>query len=179
MKAYTRRDFVRISAACTGSLLLVPGCRSKRGRWFFFTDEEALQMGAIVECLIPTDDFPGAKEADVINFMDKQLVGYYRRHQNTYRVGLTRFNESCMQRYGKNFNELDEEKKNIFLKLLEENKLDGESWKEFSSAEFFNLVLDHTMQGFYGSPRHGGNKDYISYRMLQLDYPLIIGRNKY
>jgi gluconate 2-dehydrogenase gamma chain len=32
--------------------------------------------------------------------------------------------------------------------------------------------------GFYGSPRHGGNKDYISYRMLGLDYPLIIGRNK-
>ena len=35
------------------------------------------------------------------------------------------------------------------------------------------------MQGFYGSPRHGGNKDYASYRMLGLDYPNIIGQNRY
>ena len=35
------------------------------------------------------------------------------------------------------------------------------------------------MQGFYGSPRHGGNKDYVSYRMLGLEYPDIIGQNRY
>jgi gluconate 2-dehydrogenase gamma chain len=34
------------------------------------------------------------------------------------------------------------------------------------------------MQGFYGSPRHGGNRDYLSYRMLGIDYPQVIGRNR-
>jgi gluconate 2-dehydrogenase gamma chain len=40
-------------------------------------------------------------------------------------------------------------------------------------------VLDHTRQGFYGSPRHGGNRDYASYRMLGLAYPNLIGQNRY
>jgi gluconate 2-dehydrogenase gamma chain len=35
------------------------------------------------------------------------------------------------------------------------------------------------MQGYYGSPIHGGNKDYMSFNMLGLDYPLIIGQNRY
>jgi gluconate 2-dehydrogenase gamma chain len=35
------------------------------------------------------------------------------------------------------------------------------------------------MQGYYGSPIHGGNKDYMSFDMLGLDYPLNIGQNRY
>jgi len=35
------------------------------------------------------------------------------------------------------------------------------------------------MQGYYGSPRHGGNKDNMSYKMLKLDYPVVIGQNRY
>jgi gluconate 2-dehydrogenase gamma chain len=179
MTAYSRRDFVRITATVAGSLLLMSTCKPKHGRWLFFTDEEAAQMEAIVECFIPADDFPGAKEANVINFIDRQLVGYYKRHQNIYRVGLAKVRESCMRQYGKTFSDLEEKNKIVFLKSLEENTLAGEPWKGFSSLDFFNLILDHTMQGFYGSPRHGGNKNYSSYHMLQLDYPPIIGRNKY
>jgi gluconate 2-dehydrogenase gamma chain len=28
------------------------------------------------------------------------------------------------------------------------------------------MVVDHTMQGFYGSPAHGGNRDEASWKML-------------
>ena len=41
------------------------------------------------------------------------------------------------------------------------------------------MIRDHTMQGFYGSPRHGGNKGYASYKMLGLEYPRVIGQNRY
>ena len=30
------------------------------------------------------------------------------------------------------------------------------------AKEFFDLILAHTMQGFYGDPRHGGNRDAVS-----------------
>jgi gluconate 2-dehydrogenase gamma chain len=33
-------------------------------------------------------------------------------------------------------------------------------------ASFFAMVIDHTMQGFYGSPEHGGNRDEASWKML-------------
>jgi gluconate 2-dehydrogenase gamma chain len=179
MTDYSRRDFVKIAAAGTGGLLLMSSCISKQSRWLFFTGEEAALAESIIACLIPADDFPGAKEAGVISFLDRQLVSYHRRFQKMYRTGLAKIQESCVQQWGVLFNNLSDEKKILFLKSLENNTLPGETWKDFASSDFFNLILDHTMQGFYGSPRHGGNKDYISYSMLGLDYPLIIGRNKY
>jgi gluconate 2-dehydrogenase gamma chain len=179
MTDYSRRDFVRIAAAGTGGLLFISSCRSKQSRWFFFTDEEASLAESIIACLIPADDFPGAKEAGVIHFLDRQLVGYHRRFQNFYRTGLANTAKSSTQQFGIRFNDLAEEKKILFLKSLEDNTVMGDSWKEMASSDFFNLILDHTLQGFYGSPRHGGNKDYASYRMLKLDYPLVIGRHKY
>jgi len=179
MTDYSRRDFVRIAAAGAGGLLLMSSCGSKQSRWFFFTDEEASLAESILASLIPADDFPGAKEAGVIHFLDRQLVGYHRRFQNSYRTGLANTRKSCDQQFGIDFHELAEEKKILFLKSLEDNTVPGETWKDTTPSDFFNLILDHTMQGFYGSPRHGGNRDYASYRMLKLDYPLIIGRHKY
>ena len=44
---------------------------------------------------------------------------------------------------------------------------------------FFDLVRNHTMQGYYGSPRHGGNRDAVSWRMLGLDEPPLRGRAQY
>jgi gluconate 2-dehydrogenase gamma chain len=35
------------------------------------------------------------------------------------------------------------------------------------------------MQGFYGSPRHGGNRGFVSFRMIGIDYPRIVGQNRY
>jgi gluconate 2-dehydrogenase gamma chain len=179
MTDYSRRDFVRITAAGAGGLLFMSSCKSNASRWFFFTSEEAALAESIIACLIPADDFPGAKEAGVINFIDRQLVGYHRRFQNIYRTGLANIRESCIQQFGNSFINLAEEKKILFLNSMEDNTVAGENWKDFASSDFFNLLLNHTMQGFYGSPRHGGNKDYASYRMLNLDYPLIIGRHKY
>ncbi len=41
------------------------------------------------------------------------------------------------------------------------------------------MVLAHTMQGFYGSPRHGGNRDYASWRMLRVPASPVRGRIQY
>jgi gluconate 2-dehydrogenase gamma chain len=65
------------------------------------------------------------------------------------------------------------------MKAMESNQLNETQWPGGKPSDFFNLVLSHTMQGFYGSPIHGGNKDYMSFEMLRIDYPLVIGQNRY
>jgi hypothetical protein len=55
----------------------------------------------------------------------------------------------------------------------------AESWCRISSQEFFCLAVDHTMQGFYGDPRHGGNREGASWKMLGIPYPPIRGRLHY
>ena len=37
------------------------------------------------------------------------------------------------------------------------------------TSSFFQMVVDHTMQGFYGAPSHGGNAGQASWKMLGIE----------
>ncbi|HWA27241.1 MAG TPA: gluconate 2-dehydrogenase subunit 3 family protein [Lacunisphaera sp.] len=146
--------------------------------WRFFTAAEAGLLIDICEQLIPGDDTPGATETGTIHYIDRQLCGVFARHQATYRRGLETFHQTCLREHGQPFQALPADKKIAVLKAIESGQAPQDLWVEPTPQAFFNLVLAHTMQGFYGSPRHGGNRDYASYRMLGLDYPPIVGRNR-
>ncbi len=176
---YPRRRFIRDVVLVTGGASILPACSSTRGRWRFFTDLEAQVVDAIGEQIIPTDQDPGAIYAGVTNFIDKQLVGPYRRFQQAYRTGLGGVQETSLAMFGSPFESLKWDDQTAVLKSLESGKAQGATWQNQASRVFFEMVRDHTMQGFYGSPRHGGNRDYISYRMLNLDYPQVISQNRY
>ena len=145
----------------------------------FFTPAEAKVLIAICEQIIPRDDTPGATDAGVIHYIDRQLCAAFARHQQTYRLGLEAFGKTCVAVYKTAFEQLGFEQQRAALRLLESGKAPPELWGEQSQYGFFSLIIDHTRQGFYGSPRHGGNRDYVSYRMLGLAYPNLIGQNRY
>jgi gluconate 2-dehydrogenase gamma chain len=142
--------------------------RGSSGGWRFFTDAEARLVDAISALLIPTDEFPGAREAGVVRYIDLQLSQRFRRHQATYRKGLAQVDEISRKACGKPFLELAGEQQNEALIAVEEQ-----------SKAFFALILAHTRQGFYGDPRHGGNRDRVSWRMLALPTPPVRGRQHY
>ena len=152
--------------------------RSDQPKYRFFTDPEAELLIDICEQLIPGDDTPGATETGAIHYIDRQLGGVFKQHQQTYRRGLESFRQTCLQEHGQSFQSLAAAKKIEVLRAIESGRAPKELWDQPSPQAFFNLVLAHTMQSFYGSPRHGGNRDYASYRMLRLDYPPIVGRNR-
>jgi gluconate 2-dehydrogenase gamma chain len=81
--------------------------------------------------------------------------------------------------YSKKFEELEWNDQMAFLEKMEAGELNTAEWDDGFDSEFFSLFCDHCIQGYYGSQRHGGNKNNVSYRMLQLDYPLIVGQNRY
>jgi gluconate 2-dehydrogenase gamma chain len=175
----SRRRFVELSALAAGSICLFPHCYKPVSKWRFFTNDEAKLMDAIADQIIPADEWPGGRESGVTNFIDKQLVGPYVRFQSKYRNGLLAIQDTCQNLYFKKFEELDFENQTLFLEMMEAGKMEGENWKEKFDREFFALVRDHSLQSYYGSPRHGGNNKNMSYKMLELDYPLIIGQNRY
>jgi gluconate 2-dehydrogenase gamma chain len=175
----SRREFLQqLSLAC-GSILFMPACAGYDSPWRFFTEKEALTVIAFAEQIIPTDEDPGATDAQVINFIDKQLVGPYTRFQETYRKGIPAIENSSQRILRKAFHELEWDEQAHFMEQMEAGNLPEEYWEEVDQRSFFNMMLDHTMQGFYGSPRHGGNKNYVSYKMMRLDYPHVMGQNRY
>jgi len=148
-------------------------------QWRFLTDDEASLLDAVCAQIIPTDQDPGAREAGCVVYIDRQLAGPLERFADRYRAGLAALAATCQTLYGKPFQELPSAEQIKLLEKLERGQGPKEHWQAVACGEFFQSVCDHCMQGFYGSPRHGGNKDYASYRMLGLAYPNIIGQNRY
>jgi len=176
----TRRRFIALSVLAAGGTCLLNRCANPAlSPWRFITVGESNLLDALVEQIIPTDEWPGARDAGVTNFIDNQLAGVYSRYQETYRRGLRVIQETCTTKFQKRFEEFSFEEQTQFLKILEAGKMEGAQWENGFDRYFFRLIRDHSMQGFYGSPRHGGNKNNISYKMMKLDYPVIIGQNRY
>jgi len=179
-KKLNRRRFITLSVLGTGGMYLLSRCTNPRlSPWKFITVQESILLDSLVEQIIPTDEWPGGRDAGVTNFIDQQLVGPYKRYQETYRKGLLAIQETCKTKFQRRFEELKWEEQTQFLKTMEAGKLEGTAWEKGFGREFFGLIRNHSMQGFYGSPRHGGNKNNVSYKMLKLDYPVIIGQNRY
>jgi len=163
----TRRQFV--AAGALGSAALAVGCAARnQGDWDFLSDAQARTLKAICDQIIPADDFPSASQAGVLTYIDRQLTRHYRRRQDAYREGLERAHTLSMTRFGKELDSLDPRQ-----------QLQAVTEIERHDRQFFNLVLTHTMEGYYGSPRHGGNRDGVSWRMLGLADPPVLGRAKY
>jgi gluconate 2-dehydrogenase gamma chain len=176
-----RRTFLRTGVAGFGSILLMPSCVTGRNSsWLFFTNEEAACVIALAEQIIPEDEHGGgATEAGVIHYIDRQLVAVFTYDQVVYQQGIAALQSSCLELHNRRFEILDRDTQFAICTAMEEGSLPGEPWRDLGQSRFFNLVIDHTMQGFYGPPRHGGNKDYMSYKMMDLEYPLVVGRNHY
>jgi gluconate 2-dehydrogenase gamma chain len=111
-----------------------------------FSAGEARIVEALCDQIIPADDAPGAKAAGVLYYIDRQLAGPLKRYQPRYHAGLPAF---------ATLPDLPFDQQTAFLRGLRGDDL-----------ALFNLVVDHTMQGFYGSPAHGGNRDEASWKML-------------
>jgi gluconate 2-dehydrogenase gamma chain len=165
--AQLRRRTLLSTALCAAAGTAL-SCGANKSAWRFFTDDEARTVEAITAQLIPADTDPGAKEAGVVNYIDIQLSKRFRKHRTTYRHGLAALDASCRTAFGKRF-----------IDLSPADQVEALNSTEEHSKVFFNLLLTHTRQGFYGDPRHGGNRNMASWKMLRLATPPVRGRQHY
>ena len=168
-RSVRRRNFcvLGLSAAVAGTAISC-GESNGRGTWRFFTEREALIVDAICAQLIPADRDPGAREAGAVNYIDIQLTKRFRKHRAAYRKGIAAIDAGIRSKFGRGFVELAAEQQVEVLNATEE-----------SSSAFFDLILAHARQGFYGNPRHGGNRNMASWKMLGLPFPPVRGRQNY
>jgi gluconate 2-dehydrogenase gamma chain len=182
----TRRRALQVAALATagagagaGATALLTRVASPHPRRYrFFTDAEAALVVELCERIIPRDDAPGATDAGVIHYIDRQLAGRFARHRDTYRRGLAALVLTCRELHRAAFGELPTASRIAFLERLERGDVPAGLWRGVSATAFFRLLVEHTFQGYYGGSRHGGNRDFVSFRMLGIDYPQIIGRNR-
>jgi len=171
-----RRAFLQAALAAAAAGGAGVACSRNRTPWRFLSLDEARTLAALCDQIIPPDQDASASWAGVVNYIDLQLCGPFKRLQNIYRQGLAAVDQTSHEVHGKAFADLDSDQQIELLRRFEAGHAPRDIWQQVSSAEFFSLVIDHTMQGFYGDPRHGGNREGVSWKMLGLPYPPIRGR---
>lgn len=158
-----RRTFIVTSLAASAA-----ACGSRQP-WRVLKEEEARTLEALCACIIPEDRDPGAVRAGVVNYIDTQLDGFYKPLRKTYRGGLAAIDSESVALGGVAFRDVAPEKRTALLEQIASKP---------EIKPFFDTLVAHAMQGFYGDPRHGGNRDRVSWKMLHVPYPPLRGRRK-
>src|SRR5271169_5617801 len=138
MRSRMRRTF--LAAGIAGS---AAACRNRAKSWRFFSEEEAGTVEAVCAHIIPEDQDAGAITAGVVHFLDKQLSGFYKPLQKTYRAGIGEIDRKSMEFAGKKFSQLPSNSQLDLLHRIE---------KDPALKPFFSLLIEHCMEGFYGDP---------------------------
>ena len=160
-----------------------------------FSDRERAAIEAAVARIVPSDQDPGAREAGVVEYIEGLLAtddadtdvgprekkeyanfilggtggrteerqaALFRlmesgsRHRQAYRDGAAELDRLARDLFSAtDFHGLDEARQDRVLGVLDER-----------GDPFFALLVVHAMEGFYGHPRHGGNRDRAGWKVL-------------
>jgi gluconate 2-dehydrogenase gamma chain len=126
-----------------------------------FDPHQRETIEAAADRIIPADRDPGARQAGVANYIENALGTYEAEHAPPYIAGVQELDRLARERFtSERFVSLRAEQQDEILAHLEKE-----------GSPFFALLLEHTMQGFYGDPRHGGNRDRVSWKMIGFPGP--------
>lgn len=159
-----------------------------RPGYIFFDPAEAAFVEAAVERLIPNDSSgPGAVEAGVPRFIDRQLAGPYgagdhfylqppfvkgeppqgwQMHEPSavYRAAIALVDRWCAAHHGATFAALDQAEQDTILKALESGGVELGGGPD--PKAFFTLLLQNTLEGYFADPLYGGNRDMAAWAMI-------------
>ncbi|RMX02959.1 twin-arginine translocation signal domain-containing protein [Corticibacter populi] len=154
---------------------------------YFTADEWAFVLAATARLIPSEGDGPGAIEARVPVFIDRQLAGDYGRADDWYMVGphdptaepargwqtplnpaqlyrqaIPAFNAWCEEKYGKSFTVLEAAQQDEALTALQK----GEVAMNPELSIFFTTLLANTKEGYFADPIHGGNQGMQSWSYI-------------
>jgi gluconate 2-dehydrogenase gamma chain len=179
-----RRHFLTLSATSVGGALVYTLDRrpvrvhaqekSLKIPLRFFTREEALDVAAAAAQIFPSDDSgPGANEAGVVIYIDRQLAGPYGRDRYRYNQPP---HENGVPEQGYQGKQTPAELYREGLKKIQGiHRLSAaEQHAAITRIErsvFFQFLRTHTIEGMFCDPMHGGNADMIGWQLIGFPGP--------
>jgi gluconate 2-dehydrogenase gamma chain len=125
-------------------------------------------LDAFVDRLIPKDELgPGALECGAANYIDRSLADALSAEKGSFTEGLAAVDAFARQAHGAAFPELNAERKDAVLTALEAGEASG-----FPNARaFFNRVRRLTLEGTFGDPYYGGNRNFAGWDLIRYPGP--------
>ena len=122
-----------------------------------------ITLRAVVDCLIPPDDFPGAYEAGVCAYVMRLLNSDLRHESEFFSKGLDSIEDEARAKFTASFASLALNQQVSTLEAIERGEV-STSWS-ISPQRFFQMLVCITAEGFYSDPQQGGNRGAISWVM--------------
>jgi gluconate 2-dehydrogenase gamma chain len=181
-----RREFLTLCTTSVGGILVysldrqasrIPteSKRSVRIPLRFFSQAEALVVAAAASRIFPSDETgPGAREAGVVVYIDRQLAGPWGR--DCHRYTQEPFEDEAPPEFGYQGKATPRQ---IYRQGLRDLKgfdvLDpvaqDEKLKQIEGTLFFSLLRRNTIEGMFCDPMHGGNVDMIGWQLIGFPGP--------
>ena len=176
-----RRRFLTISATALGGTLVYHLDRtfsvahaepSKKIRvpLRFFDERQALIVAAAAARIFPADESgPGANEAGVVIYIDRQLASPYGRDR--HRFTQEPFEDGVPEQgYQGKASPREVYRDGIASLGAEFDRLTPEAQDarlhQVENSYFFTLLRQHSIEGMFCDPMHGGNADLIGWQLV-------------
>lgn len=158
--------------------------------YIHFTAPEAVFVAAAADRIIPRDaNGPGAVEAGVVRYIDRQLAGAFGHGHGMYlagpwadeamtgqgyqlalapaelyRLAIADIDRAVRRTNGdKVFTDLAPAQQDAVLQGLERGEL---ALDNVPGKVFFELLLANVVEGYFADPAYGGNRDMAGWKMI-------------
>jgi gluconate 2-dehydrogenase gamma chain len=193
MERISRRSLLK-GVGAAAATVVVGACEGRtrpeeeEPSYTFLTPDEAAFLEPAVARLIPSDETgPGALEAEVPIYIDRQLAGAWGAGDQLYRgapwqsvepefgyqlrftpaelfrTALRAISDDLRKSNRGSFKTLTPEQQDAYLRRLEE---DSHALGGVPSKVFFESLLEITIEGFFCDPVYGGNKDMVAWKLI-------------
>jgi gluconate 2-dehydrogenase gamma chain len=154
----SRRNLLRFAALAAFA---------KRGRAAPAIDTFAV-LDAAAARIIPSDDGPGAREAKVGRFIEKQLLGDLRDLRPAFDRLAMLLDFWSQRTLGKDFLEITPQQQDRVLDSLARGQIPV---RGVPQEALFRGLHSLTLEGFLSDPVHGGNDGEIGWRSIGFPTP--------
>jgi gluconate 2-dehydrogenase gamma chain len=177
-----RRLFRAVGATGLAAAVPLPAAAQPQPKtqYLFFNATEAAFIEAAVARLIPRDELgPGALEAGVPTYIDRQLAGAWGAGERLYRSGPWREGtpsqgyqlpftpaelfRNALRGVEPGFPKMPPQEQDAYLERLQKGERDLAG---VPSSVFFESLLAATIEGFFGDPLYGGNRGMVGWKLI-------------
>jgi gluconate 2-dehydrogenase gamma chain len=118
--------------------------------------------------IVPSDEGPGAREAKVGRFIERQLAGDLRELRPAFEQLARLLDLWAARAYGKPFVALSAAEQDVGLELLAYGRIPA---RALPQEAMFRALHTIALEGFLSDPVHGGNDGQIGWRFVGFPEP--------
>ena len=126
-----------LGGTIVGSSAFLSGCKTNTGNERVFSENDIAYLNEIADTILPATKTPGAKAANVGQFMTVMVNDCYdETQQKAFHDGMKKLQDEADKAYNKDFMELDQKQRHdLLVKLDSEQKEYNKLEKEIHNLE--------------------------------------------